>query len=60
MDANVESDGGFQLSGVPYGIYILVVTHNADLASDQQPRVLASEEVRVPLTAPLLIALKDN
>ncbi|HUI51597.1 MAG TPA: hypothetical protein VLX60_07425 [Terriglobales bacterium] len=60
MDAKVESDGRFLLSGVPYGVYILVVTRNADFASDQKPRVLASEEVRVPLTAPLLIDLKDK
>ena len=60
MDAKVESDGRFLLAGVPYGIYILAVTRNADLAGDQKPRVFASQEVRVPLTALLLIDLKNN
>ncbi len=60
MDAQVESDGRFLFAGVPYGVYVLVVTYNADLASDRKPRILASMEVRVPLREPLLIDLKPN
>ena len=60
MDAQVESDGRFLFSGVPFGVYIFVVTYNADLASDEKPRVLASMELRVPLRKPLLIDLKPN
>jgi hypothetical protein len=60
MDSKLETDGTFKFSGVPNGVYILVVTSNADLAGAQKPRVLVSEEVKVPLSAPLTIELKNN
>lgn len=60
MDSEMEPDGTFKFSGVPNGIYILVVTSNANLANAQKPRVLVSDEVRVPLSAPLTIELKNN
>jgi len=60
MDSKLETDGTFKFSGVPNGIYILVVTSNADLTDPQKPRVIVSEEVKVPLKTSLTIKLKDN
>jgi hypothetical protein len=56
----LDTDGTFKFSGVPNGIYILVVASNSDLAGAHRPRVLVSEEVKVPLSAPLTIELKNN
>jgi hypothetical protein len=60
MDSEVETDGSFKFSGVPHGIYVLVATHDGNLTSVHKPRILGSEEVKVPLTAPVIIELKGN
>jgi len=60
MDADPKSDGNFEFSGVPNGVYIMLTTREGDLQAHRDAKILDCRQVSVPASEPVVIELSSR